>query len=136
MGTTGGCLCGKIRYELGVEPSMPIVCHCKNCQRQAGSAFSTIVGVPEGAITVSGEVKSYQDKGDLTGKSVRREFCGDCGSPLFSHVEVVPGMVWIKAGTLDDTSGYAPTMQLWGKSKQCWLDLGDIPLVDTVPDAG
>ncbi|HAU21461.1 MAG TPA: aldehyde-activating protein [Erythrobacter sp.] len=136
MGTTGGCLCGAVRYELGAEPGMPMICHCKNCQRQAGTAFSTIVGVPESAIKVTGTVKSYQDKGDLTGKSVRREFCGECGSPLFSHVKVAPGMVWIKAGTLDDTSDFVPAVQIWGKSKQCWLDLGDIPILDTAPDAG
>ena len=41
MKKTGGCLCGQVRYETKAEPMMTGVCHCKNCQKQAGSAFST-----------------------------------------------------------------------------------------------
>jgi hypothetical protein len=42
MKKTGGCLCGQIRYETKAEPMMTGVCHCKNCQKQGGSAFSTL----------------------------------------------------------------------------------------------
>ncbi|MEC8526956.1 MAG: aldehyde-activating protein, partial [Pseudomonadota bacterium] len=41
MKKTGGCLCGQVRYETKADPLMTGVCHCKNCQKQAGSAFST-----------------------------------------------------------------------------------------------
>ena len=44
MTATGQCLCGEIKYELAAAPTMTGVCHCKNCQRQAGSAFSTLAG--------------------------------------------------------------------------------------------
>ena len=47
MSTTGQCLCGAIRYEFDNPPAMAGVCHCRNCQRQAGSAFSTLAGVPK-----------------------------------------------------------------------------------------
>ena len=33
---TGQCLCGDIKYTIAAEPVMAGVCHCKNCQRQAG----------------------------------------------------------------------------------------------------
>ena len=46
MALTGRCLCGSVQYEIDSEPTMPGICHCKNCQRQAGSAFSTLAGVP------------------------------------------------------------------------------------------
>src|SRR3974390_745785 len=36
----GGCLCGQIRYSANAEPVLLAVCHCKNCQKQAGTAFS------------------------------------------------------------------------------------------------
>ncbi len=45
MSLTGQCLCGIITYELKNPPMMTGVCHCKNCQRQAGTAFSTLAGV-------------------------------------------------------------------------------------------
>ncbi len=46
MTNTGKCLCGAIQYQLSSAPEMMGICHCKNCQRQAGSAFSTLAGVP------------------------------------------------------------------------------------------
>ena len=100
---SGGCLCGAVRYEVQSEPLMQLVCHCSHCQKQAGSAFSTIVGVVEQAVTVTkGAATSYVDHGE-SGKAVERQFCGTCGSPLFSKVEVSPGMIWVKSGTLDDS---------------------------------
>lgn len=129
---TGGCLCGAVRYTIAIDPPMQAVCHCKNCQKQAGSAYSMIVGVPESALTVTGEPKVYMDKGD-SGAPVTRQFCGTCGSPLFSLVESAPGMVFVKAGTLDDTSAFKPQVQVWTKSRQEWVDLGAVPGFETVP---
>ncbi len=129
---SGGCLCGAVRYEVNADPLMCVACHCKNCQRQAGSALSIIVGIPEDAIDISGEVKTYNDTGD-SGATVRRQFCGDCGSPLFSRLEQ-PGLMFIKAGTLDDTSSLKPAFHCYAKSKQDWYDLGDLPSFETVPE--
>lgn len=133
MTTTGGCLCGAVRYEVKGDPAIQLVCHCSHCQKQAGSAFSTIMGVPEAALTVTkGEATSYVDRGE-SGKAVERQFCGTCGSPLFSKVEVSPGMVWIKVGTLDDTSAFSPAAHIWTKSKQAWVDTGAVPAFETNP---
>jgi hypothetical protein len=41
----GSCLCGSVKYSSDSEPVMTAVCHCENCQRQTGTAFSIIVGV-------------------------------------------------------------------------------------------
>ncbi len=135
MTRTGGCLCGAVRYEMAGDPAMQLVCHCSHCQKQAGSAFSTIVGVPEAAMTVTrGAPKSYVDHGE-SGKTVERQFCADCGSPLFSKVEVSPGMVWIKTGTFDDPSWFAPAAHIWTRSRQAWVETGAVPAFETNPGA-
>jgi len=131
MSVTGGCLCGQIRYTLNAEPQICVTCHCKNCQRQAGTALSIIVGVPEDAVEITGEVKTYNDTGD-SGAIVRRQFCGNCGSPVFTRLEQ-PGLMFIKAGSLDDTSQLKPAFHCYTKSKQDWVPLGDIPGFETVP---
>lgn len=115
----GGCLCGKIRYVSKAEPVMTAICHCKNCQKQAGSAFSIIVGVPKSALSVTGTLKTFNDSGS-SGKPVHRNFCPDCGSPVATDVEAMPDLVFIKAGTLDDTSTLAPTMEIFCSSAQPW----------------
>lgn len=132
MTKTGGCLCGKVRYTLSAEPKICVTCHCKNCQRQAGSALSIIIGVPEDAVEFTGEIKTYNDTGD-SGATVRRQFCPECGSPVFTRLEQ-PGLMFIKAGTLDDTSGLQPAFHCYTKSAQAWTPMGDIPGFETVPD--
>lgn len=132
MTKTGGCLCGKVRYTLDAEPLMCVTCHCKNCQKQAGTALSVIIGVPEAAVSVTGEVRTYNDKGD-SGANVYRQFCGDCGSPVFTRLDNQDGLMFIKAGTLDDTAGLQPSLHCYTKSKQDWIELGDLPAFETVP---
>ena len=132
MTREGGCLCGAVRFKAEGEPLNVRICHCRNCQKQAGSAWSMIVGVPEAALSVTGETKVYLDHGD-SGGDVRREFCPNCGSPLFSRVGSAAGLVFVKAGTLDDTSGFQPQVQVWTKSKQAWVDLGNVPAFETNP---
>ena len=57
MSHTGGCLCGAITYEFPNDPAAYGVCHCLNCQKQAGSAFSTLAPVPKSEFNLNGEPK-------------------------------------------------------------------------------
>lgn len=133
MAQTGGCLCGKVRYSIAGDPTVCLTCHCKNCQKQAGSLLSIIIGVPGSALEIEGEVKTYNDTGD-SGAIVRRQFCDTCGSPNFTRVDHAGEMIFIKAGTLDDTSSLKPQFHCYTKSKQDWIDLGEIPGFETVPE--
>ncbi len=117
----GGCLCGDVRYLCTTEPVVVALCHCTHCQRQSGSAFSVNVGVPKGSLQlVSGSTQVYPDIGH-SGQPVYRHFCGRCGSPIFSDVVSRPGLDWLKAGTLDDSTGIHPTLSLWCDSAQDWF---------------
>jgi len=124
MKIEGGCLCGQVRYTCDADPLFQAVCHCKNCQRQAGTAFSVIVGVPEEALRVTGETASYDDTSDR-GTVVRRVFCPRCGSPIFSDPEARPGMAVLKAGTLDDTSWLDPKVHVWIESAMAFVKIPD-----------
>jgi hypothetical protein len=118
----GSCLCGNVRYDSEAEPLMTAVCHCENCQRQSGTAFSIIVGVPAGSLRFQGEenLATYADRG-TSGKAVNRRFCRNCGSPIVSLVDVMPQVHFVKAGTLDDRSWLQPTAQFWCDSAQPWV---------------
>ncbi len=126
MSVTGGCLCGAVKYELEEAPSMMGVCHCKNCQRQAGSAFSTLAGVPKDQFSfVSGEPKLYLDGDTKSGNQVERYFCGNCGSPIYSAIDSQPDTLFLKTGTMDDTTSFAPQFHVWCDTRQNWVDLPD-----------
>ena len=96
-------------------------CHCTDCQRQTGSPFSVIVGVPRSAFNVKGStLASFATVGTDHGGETQRSFCNKCGSPVFSIAAVAPELAFIKAGTLDDGSWIEPAIEAWTGSAQPW----------------
>jgi hypothetical protein len=125
MKIQGGCLCGAVRYRSDAEPLRTAICHCKNCQRQTGTAFSVIVAVARESLVMEGSQPDvYTDVGS-SGLPVLRMFCARCGSPILSRVAATPTMDWIKAGTLDDTSWLQPQANIWWDSAQPWVQMSD-----------
>jgi len=117
---TGGCLCGRVRYTLLGEPTFSGISHCRNCQRYTGSAFEAVVAYPSAAVSVQGELKTYNDKGD-SGKAVFRRFCPNCGSGIIAEAEMLPGLTIVLVGGFDDPSAYKPTMEIYCSSAQPWV---------------
>lgn len=125
MTITGRCLCGAVSYELPAAPQLMGVCHCRNCQRQAGSAFSTIAGVPKAEFRLRGEPKCYVDADTDSGNPVERWFCGTCGSPIYSALPGMPDQLFLKTGTLDEPSTFRPAFHVWCSTKQDWVTIDD-----------
>ena len=115
----GGCACKKIRYSCTVEPFITLNCNCRDCQYASGNGHSTIFGVPLSAVKIEGEPKYYEKKSDK-GNLVRRGFCAECGTPLFSGNEKFEDFLAIKASTLDDPSWFKPSIDVWTSSAQPW----------------
>jgi hypothetical protein len=122
MKMSGKCLCGRITYRADAEPALVCVCHCKDCQRQAGTAFATLVIIPRDTFKMGGESKTYTQAGG-SGQPMKRHFCPDCGSPIAIDAAAVPDMILITAGTLDDTSFVKPTRNIFCNSAQSWVPL-------------
>ncbi len=124
MTQTGRCLCGQISYEISGDLIATAVCHCDHCQRQSGGAFSVNLIAVENQLAVTGTLSTFEDRGE-NGDAVYvyRRFCGSCGSPIVSALVEPAGVIAIKAGTLDDKSALAPTVEVWCESKQPWVQL-------------
>jgi hypothetical protein len=120
-----------VSYELEGDLMATAVCHCEHCQRQSGGAFSTNLIANIAQLKVTGELKTYEDRG-RTGDAVYvlRRFCGDCGSPIVSELMEPEGLIAVKAGTLDDRSEVEPNVQAWCVDKQPWVDLGELHAMD------
>lgn len=119
----GGCNCGSVRYQIAGMPLLVAQCHCRNCRRQSGSAFSVNLLVPAKALSVSGKVSVYADPETESGEPVLRKFCPECGSPLFSESRSMGGLAVVKAGTLDDPAPFPPSVSVWTESRLPWVDL-------------
>ncbi len=116
----GGCLCGAIRYRIKSDPLATAVCHCTHCQKQSGGVFSTNLVLPESQYEQTGETRVYVDRGD-SGRAVERHFCGACGSPILSRAGIMPGLVLLKAGTLDDMAGLTPAIEVYTDHAAAWV---------------
>lgn len=133
---TGRCLCGEVRYSVDAEPVWQGLCYCSNCQRQTASAFSPIVGVPSNALSVEGTtLASFKTASEGYQSTTERRFCSACGSPLYSTIESMPGVAFLKAGTIDDTSWFEPTAEIWTRSAQPWAPhLDNAARYDRIPE--
>jgi hypothetical protein len=117
---SGGCSCGAIRYRAEGEPLVSMNCHCRDCQRETGSAYAAVLGVPGASFKVTQGVPKYFDLTADSGHTTRRCFCGDCGSPLFGKPGIGGDIVTIRAGSLDDPSAFCPSQDIFTASAQPW----------------
>ncbi|WP_422059658.1 GFA family protein [Sphingopyxis sp.] len=121
--TEGGCNCGALRYRLAGKPLAVAVCHCANCRRQSGSAFSVNVVVRADAMSLTGELATYEDLDTESGSPVLRQFCATCGSPIRSLSAASPKIAIVKAGTADDPGQFVPALHVWTESALPWVDI-------------
>ena len=118
---TGGCQCGKVRYEITEKPQAVYTCHCLDCQRLTSTAFSLGVVVPEKGFRLTGlELRQLQRTAD-SGRVNIRLVCPECGTWICGMPR--DGVVRVRGGTLDDTSWLRPTRHIWTRRKQPWVIL-------------
>ena len=87
----GRCLCGRLTYRCDGEPLVTVICHCKDCQRQTGSAFSIFVVVPRARLHAGGDtLATYVTVGVDSGEERQRQFCSKCGSPVVTLLAEQP----------------------------------------------
>lgn len=128
----GGCLCGRVRYEITQPPRLMYHCHCKTCRAASGASFVTNLIVPaEGLRFIAGE-DSLRSHESSPGK--HRHFCGACGSPVYSRAKATADMVSVRCGTLDDDPGIRPSMHAFTGSRAPWtLFCDDLPKHEQAP---
>lgn len=120
---SGGCLCGAIRYTVNQPVQNMIACHCSHCRKASGGGASYNLPLAASAVTFTqGKTKVYTDT-PASGSPLYRHFCPDCGSAIYSQRSAMPGMLVLKAGTLDDTTHMKLVMNIWTQSAQPWSPL-------------
>lgn len=120
----GGCYCGAVKYESQGRVLKFVNCHCPDCRKLSGSAFASVLAVEEGGFKVVAGEDNLVPFQSSPGKV--RSFCRTCGSHVFARAETRPGMVLIRAGTLDDDPGLRPQMHIWVKAKAPWYEIHDV----------
>jgi hypothetical protein len=121
MQVDGACHCGSIRFTAAVDPGKVMVCHCTDCQKLTGASFRVVAPAPIETFTLHGEPKHYVRAGESGAKRVLA-FCPDCGSPVFAMALDDPTQVSLRVGVLTQRDQLAPTLQIWTRSAQPWVN--------------
>lgn len=119
----GGCLCGKVRFEIRGEIQNIVYCHCSLCRKAQGSAFATNGVVDaEKFVFVSGEdeMTGYQSSPEQT-----KYFCKHCGSPIISRSLSSPDKVRVRLGVIESNIAERPAAHIFVTSKANWDTICD-----------
>ena len=99
------------------------VCHCLDCKKRTGSAFSAQARWPVEQVKVEGQSKSWCHHAD-SGNRITHHFCPDCGSTVHYAIEgKFDGLVAIPLGAFDDPWFASPRFSVWEERKHEWVDI-------------
>lgn len=119
----GGCACGGVRYRMLSTPIFVHCCHCRDCQRQTGSAFVLNALIEADRLEVmSGEVKPSPMPTD-SGRPHNIFRCNACGTAVWSEYGGLTTLRFVRVGTLDDPSRVQPDVHIYTRSKLPWVAL-------------
>ncbi len=120
----GRCTCGEVRYRLASRPFAVHCCHCRDCQRETGSAF-VLNGLIETPLVelAEGEPETI-DTPSASGKGQEIVRCPSCKVALWSHYGGMGDKAaFVRVGTLENPDACSPQVHIFTRSKQPWFDL-------------
>lgn len=119
----GGCACGAIRFRLTSKPMFVNCCHCRDCQRQTGSAFviNAVIETDRFAIT-QGKPRRVTVPTD-SGRPHDIYRCAKCQTALWSDYGRRKVVRFVRVGTLDRPAALKPDAHIFTRSKLPWVVL-------------
>ena len=108
-------------------------CHCRSCQRTSGAGHVGWLCFPDQAVTVDGATTVYTRIGG-SGRQASRYACPVCLSVVYGTAEVMPGLINVYAGSLDDPAEFKPKIAIFVSERPPWDDVSrGLQCFDTVP---
>jgi hypothetical protein len=119
----GGCLCGKVQYQVTGPFDAFHLCHCSQCRRSTGSAHAANIFTTEDRLEwLAGTefIKRYApDEPGVISKC----FCKHCGS-LVPYTSLQSGRLIIPAGSLLEAPDIEPQDNIFWRDRAPWYDSG------------
>ena len=136
QGFDGGCACGRVRYRLETPPMFVHCCHCRDCQRQTGSAFVINALIETDRIALPGAPPEPVRMPTESGRPHDIYRCPACRTALWSDYGGRPLLRFVRVGTLDQPASLSPDVHIYVRSKLPWVQLpGCVPAFEAYYDA-
>ena len=115
--------CAAVRYRLISRQMFVHCCHCRDCQRQTGSAFVLNALIETDRVSVlSGNPEPIAVPTDS-----RRPHhiyrCPSCTVAVWSVYGGAHKLLFVRVGTLDDAAALTPDVHIYVRSKLPWVAL-------------
>ena len=121
---TGGCLCGRVRFEVSGPLTDAGYCHCTRCQRRTGGASSAQARIDGHTFSLlEGEslVKAWRHPDG----GFEKCFCRECGAHLFSRNPDDPAQMSVRMAVFDEDPGVRASFRTFVAYAAAWEPIPD-----------
>ena len=113
----GRCQCGNVRFETHGNPVRVNACHCTTCKQRTGAVYGVGVYFNQDNVQFTqGATQIFEFHSDESGRWLRNEFCGNCGSTVSWTLELRPGLRGIAGGCYEDPDWFKIDAHIWTRS--------------------
>jgi hypothetical protein len=109
-----------LRARCEGEPVRVSVCHCLECKKRSGSAFSAQARWPDERVSLSGDPREWSHVGE-SGRSATFRFCATCGGTIAYVIDALPGLTAIPLGAFADPQFPQPAYSVYESRKHAWV---------------
>ncbi len=120
---SGTCLCGNFKYTVEGPFGDVRYCHCSQCRRGNGSAFSANAKINKAQWSLEGpkeKITEFEHKPGMF-----KAFCSSCGSPLYARSSRDPNDIRVRLGGFEGNLDVDITAHVWTSSKSTWYNIED-----------
>ena len=122
--TTGGCLCGGVRFELSEPARVASYCHCTRCQKRTGAATSAQARIDGRTFRLLQGEELVQAWRHPDG-GFEKCFCRECGAHLFARNPDDPAQLSVRMSAFDGDPGVRPSFRTHVSSAAEWEPIPD-----------
>ena len=120
---TGGCACGRVRFEAAIDSDEAYLCHCRMCQRASGNVSLAMVNVAQADVRWSHEPDWYESSA-----IAKRPYCASCGTTLGFRYNEGSDKMDLTVAAFDDPSRFKPAHHFGAESiHEAWIDTSSLP---------
>jgi hypothetical protein len=110
------------------------MCHCDDCQRRTGSAFSVAVFYARAQVRLASGATATFAREAANGAQVTFRFCPSCGSNVYWEPARMPDLIGVALGCFAEPDFPPPSQSVWTKYKHRWLALpNEMPAFEGAP---
>lgn len=122
---TAHCDCGAVTLTARGRVVSMFQCACENCQRVSGGGHSNAALLPEAAVSMTGETKSFARPAD-SGAIFTRHFCPSCGTTLLAQSSRATDLRILPVGLFAGANDwFVPNQLIFARSHRHWDLIAD-----------